>query len=624
MDTNQAKVAILRHGRGDSRSRLLRTPIGVPFAAAGMVILTACGSSTIHSGYEMPPGTPADSGETKSGSDDATVSEASSPDAHVPTSDGQAGTPDAETSAPDARSGAPELTPEGGQSAAPDAQIPDAQDAQTAAADGAADAEGPIASGCSAGDPFLAAQGTQIRDGRGMGDVIALRGANLGSWLLLEPWMSPVADVVDDNTMRSTLSSRFGDATKDSLIAAYEDAWVQSGDFDNMAALGMNVIRLPFWYLNLENADGSARADAFTKLDWAIGEAWKRCIYTVVDLHGAPGSQNGNLGSGVQGPSNLWTSDADKAHTVAIWQKVASHYAGNPAVAGYDLLNEPFGAPSDQDRWDMQNSLYEAVRGVDPDHMVFIEAIWHLDNLPPPSMYGWTNVVYECHSYDWGTPMGADETNPQKQMAAADSEVQDFTSHASYGVPLFLGEFNVFGNPDAWKYTVEQWSKNGMSWAAWSLRASAGGDLTNSWGVYNPLNPPPPTPSITNDSAATILADWSKWTLSAFGRNPMLEPALAMPVVVGDQYSTTAGSVLVVPAPGVLGNDQDLNSGGAGIALVASKGADPSNGTLTLNANGSFSYAPSSGFHGTDTFRYSVFDGRIDSPRPGIVTIVVR
>jgi aryl-phospho-beta-D-glucosidase BglC (GH1 family) len=575
---------------------------------AAVAALAACGTTNAS---QSPL---SDAGGAASADGDATSPPAISPDAETAAPDGPGGTPDVPSDAQsDAQSDAgPALDAQG---PVPDAQARDA-------AQQAGDAASPIGPACASGDPFLAAEGTQIRDGHGTGDPIALRGANLGSWLLLEPWMAPVANAVDDNTMRTVLSSRFGDTMKDSLIAAYEGAWLESGDFDNMAALGMNVVRLPFWYLNLENADGSARPDAFAKLDWAVGEAWKRCIYTVLDLHGAPGSQNGNLGSGVQGPSNLWASSADKAHTVAIWQKVASHFAGNPAVAGYDLLNEPFGAPTEQDRWDMQDSLYKAVRGVDPDHIVMIEATWHMGNLPAPSMYGWTNVVYECHSYDWGTPMGADEGDAQKQMATADAEVQDVTSHASYNVPVFLGEFNVFGNPAAWKYTVEQWSKNGMSWATWSWRATAGGDITNAWGVYNPLNAPP-VPSMTNDSAATILADWSRWNLTAFGLNPMLKPAMAMPVVANDQYNATAGVALTVLAPGILGNDKDLNSGGPGIALVARKVGDPAHGTLNLNADGSFGYMPSAGFKGTDTFRYSVFDGRIDSVRPGVVTIRV-
>jgi hypothetical protein len=163
-----------------------------------------------------------------------------------------------------------------------------------------------------------------------------------------------------------------------------------------------------------------------------------------------------------------------------------------------------------------------------------------------------------------------------------------------------------------------------MSWATWSWRASAGGGVTDSWGVYDPPNPPP-TPSMTNDSAATILADWSRWTLSAFELNPMLAPALAMPAVESAPYTytTMAGTALIEPAPGVLGHVTDRNSGTAGISLVASQATGPSHGTLSLSADGSFSYTPDDGFEGTDTFEYSVFDGRVDAVRPGIVTVVV-
>jgi hypothetical protein len=469
---------------------------------------------------------------------------------------------------------------------------------------------------------MLAANGIHIRDGRGQGNLISLRGANLGSWLLLETWMSPLGGVDDDNSMRTTLSSRFGDTTKDSLIGTYEDAWMQSGDFDNMAALGMNVVRLPFWYLNVENPDGTLRSDAFTKMDWAVSEAWKRCIYTVLDLHGAPGGQSGSSDTGVSNSNQLWSSASDQAHTVAVWKEVAQHYAGNPAVAGYDLLNEPSGASNDQARWQLENTLYQAVRSVDPDHMVFIEAIWQWQNLPKPSMYGWTNVVYELHSYDWDSSLTPRDDASQK--AAADGEVQDFMAHQSYGVPAFLGEFNVFQYADAWEYTVNQWSQNGINWAMWSWRTNGvGNGVNNSWSVYNPADPVPPTPDVTSDSSATIMADWAKWSLGAFRLNTTLVPALAMPVVVGDTYAGTAGNTLNVPAPGVLGNDKDMNPNNPASGLTATKVTGPSHGTLQLNADGSFQYVPQAGFHGWDVFSYSASDGRLDSVRPALVVITI-
>jgi aryl-phospho-beta-D-glucosidase BglC (GH1 family) len=433
--------------------------------------------------------------------------------------------------------------------------------------------------------------------------------------------MAPVGGVGDDNTMRSTLSSRFGDATKDSLIGSYEDAWMQSGDFDNMAALGMNVVRIPFWYLNIENPDGTLRSDAFTKLDWAVSEAWKRCIYTVLDLHGAPGGQSGSSDTGVGNSNQLWSSMSDQTHTAAVWKEVAQHYAGNPAVAGYDLLNEPSGAPDNQTRWDMQNTLYQAVRSVDPDHMVFIEAIWHWPDMPPPSMYGWTNIVYELHSYDWDSNLTPRDDASQK--STADYEVSDFMSHQSDGVPAFLGEFNFFQYADAWQYAIQKWSQNGISWAMWSWRSNGvGGGVTDAWGVYNPTDPAPPTPDVTNDSSATIKADWDQWSVGAFTLNSTLVPALAMPVVVGDTYQA-AGGPLDVPAPGVLGNDKDMNPNSPASSLKATKVADPSHGTLTLNADGSFHYVPQAGFHGWDVFSYSASDGQIDSARPALVVITI-
>ncbi|MCK5527007.1 MAG: tandem-95 repeat protein, partial [Candidatus Latescibacteria bacterium] len=78
------------------------------------------------------------------------------------------------------------------------------------------------------------------------------------------------------------------------------------------------------------------------------------------------------------------------------------------------------------------------------------------------------------------------------------------------------------------------------------------------------------------------------------------------PVAVGDGYSVDEDSTLNVAAPGVLGNDRDVD----GDTLTAVLIGGVSNGTLTLNANGSFTYAPHAEFSGTDTFTYTVDDGK--------------
>jgi VCBS repeat-containing protein len=78
------------------------------------------------------------------------------------------------------------------------------------------------------------------------------------------------------------------------------------------------------------------------------------------------------------------------------------------------------------------------------------------------------------------------------------------------------------------------------------------------------------------------------------------------PVAVDDAYSTDEDTTLTVDAAaGVLANDTDAD----GDALTAALVSGPANGTLTLNADGSFSYAPNSNFNGSDSFVYSITDG---------------
>jgi VCBS repeat-containing protein len=96
------------------------------------------------------------------------------------------------------------------------------------------------------------------------------------------------------------------------------------------------------------------------------------------------------------------------------------------------------------------------------------------------------------------------------------------------------------------------------------------------------------------------------------------------PVAVNDSYSTNQGNALTVNAPGVLGNDTDADNSGntnAGLTVKDSNPnlagvqpeSQPNNGTLTLNANGSYTYTPNANFNGTDSFTYKATDGGLDS-----------
>ena len=92
-----------------------------------------------------------------------------------------------------------------------------------------------------------------------------------------------------------------------------------------------------------------------------------------------------------------------------------------------------------------------------------------------------------------------------------------------------------------------------------------------------------------------------------------------IPVAVNDSYTVAQdGTLSPDAAHGVLANDTQAD----GAALSAVKVSDPSHGSLTLNSDGSFTYTPNAGYHGTDSFTYKANNGFFDSG-PATVTITV-
>src|SRR6185503_1020255 len=77
-----------------------------------------------------------------------------------------------------------------------------------------------------------------------------------------------------------------------------------------------------------------------------------------------------------------------------------------------------------------------------------------------------------------------------------------------------------------------------------------------------------------------------------------VSPVNDPPVARSDTFQTSEDTPLVVPAGGVLANDADVE----GTPLAASLATAPSNGLVSLNADGSFTYTPNPNFNGVDSF----------------------
>ena len=141
----------------------------------------------------------------------------------------------------------------------------------------------------------------------------------------------------------------------------------------------------------------------------------------------------------------------------------------------------------------------------------------------------------------------------------------------------------VDGNPDLWKGT---WNAAGLGAGMHAVEVQATGSST--------------------------LSDTISVEVTAGVPN---QPPTANP----DTYSTDYQTTLNVAAPGVLANDADPENHALSAALVT----DPNHGTVILNANGSFTYTPASGYSGGDSFAYEAYDGALYSAA-ATVAITVR
>jgi aryl-phospho-beta-D-glucosidase BglC (GH1 family) len=366
---------------------------------------------------------------------------------------------------------------------------------------------------------LLHTSGTNIVNASG--SIIRLRGLNLGGWFIMEKWMCPLdsGSLPDTYSAITNLDSRFGVATEQSLIHAYQTNWITTGDLNNITNAGYNCVRMPVWWGNfysISNPTSSGwRPDAFDVLDGLVTNCASRGIYVIIDMHGVVGGQSTSDSTGWQNQNQYWISSTAQSQTAFMWRQIAAYYNGNPAVAGYDLINEPFGTSSIADVWPAYTNLYTTIRAVDASHIIIVEGTfggWNWGMLPNPSVYGWTNIIYSMHEYQWNGAVAQIESG-------ADNQVADFQNHLSWNVPDYVGEWNNMGMGAAcYKYSINAYNNAGISWSMWAYKATHG-LVPDGWGWYDPTYWPP-TPNLQSDSAATIVDDWQQWrTTTSFGLN---------------------------------------------------------------------------------------------------------
>ncbi|MBI5706178.1 MAG: cellulase family glycosylhydrolase [Armatimonadetes bacterium] len=318
------------------------------------------------------------------------------------------------------------------------------------------------------------------------GKTVALKGVNLGGWLVEEIWMTPFVnaatpggkeEVVDHASLWSTVEKRLGRAAMLRVRDAYRANWITDADFARIRSAGFNHVRLPFLVELLEEKGG------LQLLKNAVASAKKHGLYTVLDMHGAPGGQSNEHHTGKQGRNRLWFDVGNIAKMEKAWTAIGKAFADEPAVAIYDLMNEPMGAPNPAMLHLVYDRVIRAVRKVAPKKVVLVDDGYKgFETTPHPNLANWSNVGFSLHFYHFDAKSSAEHAESLSKRMPELVKLQGYRN-----APVYAGEFNVepHGTPEATKGLIEQWDRAGWSWCMWTYKTMAVNGPMGQWGLYS-------------------------------------------------------------------------------------------------------------------------------------------
>lgn len=248
-------------------------------------------------------------------------------------------------------------------------------------------------------------------------------------------------------------------------------------EFDYYRARNLTLIRLPFKWERIQSSlNGSLNATEMARIDTVIGYARARDMKVILDMHNYNSYKlNGTsyqVGS-AQVPISAFRN---------VWTQIANRYKTEPAIFGYDLMNEPQGTLAN---W--QAAAQEAVNGIrthDTSHWVIVEGVGWAGTQSWVSINGSLSVsdptnklMYSAHSY-WDKnhdgvygSYAAEGGYPEMGVDYAKPFVNWLNQNNYKG---FIGEYGVPHNTDsaAWGVVLENFlaycRDNGVSGTYWA------------------------------------------------------------------------------------------------------------------------------------------------------------
>lgn len=282
---------------------------------------------------------------------------------------------------------------------------------------------------------------------------VILRGTSLGGWMNMENFITGYP--ANEEGMRQAVLEVLGQTKYEFFFDRFLEYFFTEDDARFIASLGLNLLRVPVNYRHFEDdmRPFEIIESGFKHLDRVVDLCARHGIYTIIDLHAVPGYQNTDWHS--DNPTHVgffWQHKHFQDRTVHLWQVFAERYKDQPWVAGYNLINEPYD-PSEKLIAPVYRRLVEAIREIDPHHLIFLEGNrfakeFHMFGEPLPG------VAYTHHDYAAPGIVAGGQYPGYTRGEYFDRETlqESFLSLSKYmlehHVPIWVGEFGALYTGD--------------------------------------------------------------------------------------------------------------------------------------------------------------------------------
>ncbi|TAJ87906.1 MAG: glycoside hydrolase family 5 protein [Reyranella sp.] len=292
------------------------------------------------------------------------------------------------------------------------------------------------------------------------GRILRLKGISLGNWLMPEGYMFKFEVAKSPRQIHGAFDRLLGPERAARFWRQYRDAYVTEDDIRFIKSAGFNMVRVPLHWRLFMTADGEIGGEGWSLLDRVVGWAAAAGLYVIPDLHAAPGGQTGINHDDGPGYPLMFYVRRDRDLTVKLWRAVAQRYRGNPAILGYDILNEPIAPYHDVATLNARlEPFYKrataAIRDVDPGRIVILAGGQWSSSF---AMFGppfAKNLAYTYHSF-WASTQ-------------RDSIQRHLNFANLHDVPLFLGETGEL--TDEWNEQFRRLHEaHGIGWSFWTYK----------------------------------------------------------------------------------------------------------------------------------------------------------